>query len=128
MKAERDRRAAILEAEGLKKSAILEAEGERESKINKAEGEKRSAILVAEGQAQARIVAAEAEAQAIQKVVDAIKDNGQPDKYLIAMKYLETLKEMMTGQDNKVVYMPYEATGVLSSLDGIKQMLDGAKK
>ena len=128
MKAERDRRAAILEAEGLKKSAILEAEGERESKINKAEGEKRSAILVAEGQAQARIVAAEAEAQAIQKVIDAIRDNGQPDKYLIAMKYLETLKEMMTGQDNKVVYMPYEATGVLSSLDGIKQMLDGTKK
>ena len=73
------------------------------------------------------LLAAEAEAQAIQKVIDAIRDNGQPDKYLIAMKYLETLKEMMTGQDNKVVYMPYEATGVLSSLDGIKQMLDAGK-
>ncbi len=128
MKAERDRRAAILEAEGLKKAAILSAEGEREAKINKAEGEKQSAILVAQGQAQARIVAAEAEAQAIEKVINAIKDNGQPDKYLIAMKYLETLKEMTEGQNNKVVYMPYEATGVLSSLDGIKQMLDGAKK
>ena len=128
MKAERDRRAAILEAEGLKKAAILSAEGERESKINKAEGEKQSAILVAEGEARARVVAAEAEAQAIEKVINAIKGNGQPDKYLIAMKYLETLKEMTEGQNNKVVYMPYEATGVLSSLDGIKQMLDGVKK
>jgi len=128
MKAERDRRAAILEAEGLKKAAILSAEGEKEAKINKAEGEKQSAILVAQGQAQARVVAAEAEAQAIEKVISAIKDNGQPDKYLIAMKYLETLKEMTEGQNNKVVYMPYEATGVLSSLDGIKQMLDGVGK
>ena len=128
MKAERDRRAAILEAEGLKKSAILSAEGEKEAKINKAEGEKQSAILVAQGQAQARVVAAEAEAQAIEKVINAIKDSGQPDKYLIAMKYLETLKEMTKGQNNKVVYLPYEATGVLSSLDGIKQMLDGTNK
>ena len=57
-------------------------------------------------------------------IIDAIKGNGQPDKYLIAMKYLETLKNMTEGQNNKVVYMPYEATGVLSSIDGIKQMLD----
>ncbi len=127
MKAERDRRAAILEAEGLKKSAILKAEGEKESQINKAEGQKQAAILVAEGLAQARIKQAEAEAAAIQMTIDAIKDNGQPDKYLIAVRYLETLKQMVEGKDNKVVYMPYEATGILSSVDGIKQMLDANK-
>lgn len=124
MKAERDRRAAILEAEGLKKSAILKAEGEKESAINIAEGEKQSAILKAEGVAQARIVEADGEQKAITKIIEALNDKGQPDKYLIAMKYLETLKTMTEGQDNKVVYMPYEATGILSSVDGIKQMFD----
>lgn len=124
MKAERDRRAAILEAEGLKKAAILEAEGQKEAQINRAEGEKQSAVLVAEGNAQARIRQAQAEAEAIQMTINAIKGSGQPDKYLIAMKYLETLKKMTEGQNNKVVYMPYEATGILSSVDGIKQMLD----
>lgn len=127
MKAERDRRAAILEAEGLKKSAILKAEGEKESAINIAEGQKQAAILKAEGVAQARIVEADGEKQAIQKIIDALADKGKPDKYLIAMKYLETLKTMTDGKDNKVVYMPYEATGILSSVDGIKQMFDGGK-
>ena len=124
MKAERDRRAAILEAEGLKKSAILKAEGEKESAINIAEGQKQAAILKAEGVAQARIVEADGEKQAIEKIIKALEDKGQPDKYLIAMKYLETLKTMTDGKDNKVVYMPYEATGILSSVDGIKQMFD----
>ena len=127
MKAERDRRAAILEAEGLKKSAILKAEGEKEAQINKAEGEKQAAILVAEGLAAARIKQAEAEATAIQKTIEAIQNHGQPDKYLIAVRYLDTLKQMVEGKDNKVVYMPYEATGILSSVDGIKQMLDANK-
>lgn len=124
MKAERDRRAAILEAEGLKKSAILKAEGEKESAINIAEGAKQAAILKAEGIAQARIVEADGEQQAIEKIINALKDKGQPDKYLIAMKYLESLKSMAEGKENKVVYMPYEATGILSSVDGIKQMFD----
>ena len=124
MKAERDRRAAILEAEGLKKSAILKAEGEKESAINIAEGAKQAAILKAEGIAQARIVEADGEQQAIEKIINALSDKGQPDKYLIAMKYLEALKSMTEGKDNKVVYMPYEATGILSSVDGIKQMFD----
>ena len=127
MKAERDRRAAILEAEGLKKAAILKAEGEKESQINKAEGQKQAAILVAEGLASARVMQAEAEATAIQKTIEAIQGNGQPDKYLIAVRYLDTLKQMVEGKDNKVVYMPYEATGILSSVDGIKQMLDANK-
>ncbi len=128
MKAERERRAAILEAEGEKKSSILKAEGQKEAEINKAEGAKKSAILQAEGQAEARIKTAEAEANAIRMVTEAIANHGQPDKYLIAMKYLETLKGITEGENNKVVYMPYEATGILSSLDGIKQMFDAGKK
>ncbi len=124
MKAERDRRATILEAEGQKKAAILEAEGYKESLINKAEGEKQSAVLVAEGEAIARVKQAQGEASAIKQVIEAIAGNGQPDKYLIAMKYLETLKGIAEGQNNKVIYMPYEATGVLSSIDGIKEMLN----
>ena len=63
------------------------------------------------------------ESVGIQKIIDALADKGQPDKYLIAMKYLETMKTITSGKDNKVVYMPYEATGILSSIDGIKQML-----
>lgn len=124
MKAERDRRAAILEAEGLKKSAILKAEGQKEAAINQAEGEKQAAILKAEGIAQARVIEADAEKEAIHRIIDALADKGQPDKYLIAMKYLETLSSITDGQNNKVVYMPYEATGILSSVDGIKQMFD----
>ena len=127
MKAERDRRAAILEAEGLKKSAVLKAEGEKEAAINRAEGNKQANILRAEGVAQARILEADGEKEAIQRIIGALADKGQPDKYLIAMKYLETMKEITSGKDNKVVYMPYEATGILSSVDGIKQMLDSGK-
>lgn len=124
MKAERDRRAAILEAEGLKKSAVLKAEGEKEAAINRAEGEKKANILRAEGVAQARILEADGEKEAIQRIINALADKGQPDKYLIAMKYLETMEAITSGKDNKVVYMPYEATGILSSVDGIKQMFD----
>jgi len=66
--------------------------------------------------------------EAIRLVTDAIKGtNADPANYLIAMKYLETLKEMTSGQNNKVVYMPYEATGILSSVGGIKDMLDATK-
>ncbi|MDD3594500.1 MAG: SPFH/Band 7/PHB domain protein [Candidatus Gastranaerophilales bacterium] len=127
MKAERDRRATILEAEGLKRSKVLEAEGFKEAEINKAEGEKRAAILTAEGEAEARIKVAQAEAEAIRLVIEALKDNGDPDKYLIAVRYIEALKEMVSGESNKIVYMPYEATGVLSSLDSIKQMFTNSK-
>ena len=124
MRAERDRRAAVLEAEGKKRSKILEAEGFQESEIKKAEGEKQSEILKAEGQANARIKIAEAEAEAIKLVTNAVDStNGDPINYLIATKYIETLQEMVSGQDSKTIYMPFEATGVLSSLGGIKEML-----
>lgn len=128
MKAERDKRAAILEAEGQKQAAILKAEGDKLSQINRAEGDKQSAILRAEGDAQARVINATAEGNAIKIVVDSIDDKGKPDQYLIAMKYLDTLKSITAGENNKIVYMPYEATGILSSVDGIKEMFKGAGK
>jgi regulator of protease activity HflC (stomatin/prohibitin superfamily) len=129
MRAERDRRAVILEAEGLKQSKILEAEGFREAEINKAEGSKRARILVAEGEAEARIKVAQAEAQAINKITESlIASKGDPTNYLIAIRYIEALKEMVSGKDNKVIYLPYEATGILSSIGGIKEMLEGTKK
>jgi regulator of protease activity HflC (stomatin/prohibitin superfamily) len=129
MRAERDRRASILEAEGSKAAAVLEAEGSREAKVLEAEGSKQAAILRADGEAQARIQVAQAEAQAVAVVTKAVASSGgDPINYLIGVRYLETLKEMVSGQDNKVIYMPYEATGVLSSVGGIKDMLEGVKK
>ncbi|HEY6061370.1 MAG TPA: SPFH domain-containing protein [Gemmatimonadales bacterium] len=129
MRAERDRRAAILTAEASKQSAILEAEGIRQSEINKAEGAKQARILQADAEAAARLKVAEAEAQAIERITASIKGSGgDPARYLIAIRYLEALKEMVSGQNNKVVYLPYEATGVLSSLGGIREMLQGPEK
>ena len=124
MRAERDRRAVILQAEGQKKSKILEAEGVKEAKINRAEGDRQSKILMAQGEAEARIKVVEAEAKAIKLITEAIANQkGDPLNYLVAIRYIETLKEMVSGKDNKVVYLPVEASGVLSSLDGIKEML-----
>ncbi|MBI4419961.1 MAG: SPFH/Band 7/PHB domain protein [Gemmatimonadetes bacterium] len=124
MRAERDRRAAILTAEAEKRSRILEAEGIKEAEISKAEGEKQARILAAEAEATARLRVAEAEAQAIKAITESIHGTGgDPARYLIAIRYIEALKEMVSGQNNKVVYLPYEATGVLSSLGGIREML-----
>ena len=124
MRAERDRRAAVLEAEGMKKAAILQAEGARESEIARAEGERQAAILEAEGTADARITTAKAEAEAIEIIKNAIGgDSKDPIQYLIAKEYLKTLESLGEGTDNKTVFLPYEATGVLSSLGGIKELL-----
>ena len=127
MKAEREKRAMIYEAEGQKQAQILKAEGQKEAAIRAAEGEKQSAILTAEGVAQARVIQADAEKEAIDRIIKALADKGQPDKYLIAMKYLETLMGITSGENNKIVYMPYEATGILSSVDGIKEMFNKTK-
>ncbi len=123
MRAERERRAAVITAEADKRSRILEAEGIREAEINKAEGEKQARILAAEAEATARLKVAEAEANAIKAITESIKGTGgDPAKYLIAIRYIESLKEMVSGQNNKVIYMPYEASGVLGSLAGVKEM------
>ena len=128
MRAERDRRAKILDAEGTKVKLTLEAEGQKAAEINQAEAEKQSQILRAEGQAQARLKIAEAEAAAIKSISTAIQDT-IPDtvNYLVAVRYIDTLKEMVSGQGNKVIYLPYEATGVLSSLGGIKDLFHTPK-
>lgn len=124
MRAERDKRAKILEAEGMKQSQILQSEGLKLAAINKAEGEKQSQILRAEGEAQAKIRTAQGEAEAIGQITKAVASTkGDPINYLVAIRYIDTLKEMVTGKDNKVIYLPYEATGVLSSIGGIKEML-----
>ena len=123
MQAERNRRAEILNAEGEKQSLILRSEGQKMSQINKAEAEKQAAILKAEGEARAQVLRAQAEADAIRNVADAVaQSQTDPAAYLLAQKYIETLKSMTDGQDNKTVYIPYEATSVLSSLGSIKQL------
>jgi regulator of protease activity HflC (stomatin/prohibitin superfamily) len=129
MRAERDKRAKILDAEGDKISQVLKSEGLKEAAINNAEGEKQSKILRAEGDAQARIRTAQGEAEAIQKVTQAIvSTKSDPVNYLIAVRYIDTLKEMVSGKDNKMIYVPYEATGILSSIGGIKELLTTTNK
>ncbi|WP_062377577.1 SPFH domain-containing protein [Demequina pelophila] len=104
MRAERDRRAAILTAEGVKQSAILTAEGE-----------KQSAILKAEGEAQSKILTAEGEARAILQVFDAIHE-GDADSKLLAYQYLQVLPEIAKTESNKVWFVPTEFTGALKSI------------
>ncbi len=126
MQAERNRRAEILNAEGEKQSLILRSEGEKASKINQAEATKQSEILRAEGEAQAIILNAEAEAEAIRRVAAVVAEtNTDPATYILAMKYIETLKEMTSGKDNKTVYVPYEASSVLSSIGSIQALFTG---
>ena len=122
MTAERTRRAVVTTAEGEKSSAILRAEGQKQALIVNAEGAKQAAILAAEGQAEARLRVAQAEAQAIQVVAQAIGTAGNPAQYLIAQRYLESLGAIATGAQ-KLVFMPYEASGVMASLGGIRELL-----
>ncbi len=124
MRAERDKRAKILDAEGDKQSQILQSEGLKAALINNAEGSMQSQILNAEGEAQARVTMAQGEAEAIQKIIQAVSiTKSDPVKYLVTMRYLDKLGEMVSGKDNKVIYMPYEASGILSSLGSIKELL-----
>jgi regulator of protease activity HflC (stomatin/prohibitin superfamily) len=123
MQAERNRRAEILKAEGEKQAQILNSEGEKQAEINAAEAEKQANILKAEGEAKAKVLQAEAEATAIRNIAEAVADRGaDPVNYLLAVKYIETLKEVAGGQQNKTVYLPYEASNMLGSLGGIKDM------
>ena len=123
MQAERNRRAEILKAEGEKQAQILNSEGEKQAEINAAEADKQANILKAEGEARAKVLQAEAEAAAIRNIAEAVADRGaDPVNYLLAVKYIETLKEVAGGQDNKTVYLPYEASNILGSLGGIKDL------
>ncbi len=115
MKAERERRAMILEAEGQKRSAILKAEGQAEAIQKVADANKYEKIAIAQG-----------ESEAIHTVYGAIH-KGNPTNDLIAIKYLEALQKMADGQATKV-FLPYEATGVLGSIAGIKEILSEKKE
>ena len=113
MRAERDRRASILNAEGVKQSQILTAEGEKQSAVLKAEGAKTSAILTAEGQA-----------KAIQTVFEAIHE-GKPDKELLSYQYLQMLPQLANGPANKIFVIPSEFT---QALGGVGNMLSGTRE
>ena len=111
MRAERDRRAKILEAEGEKRSAILVAEGDREAKIKRAEGEARAKVLVAE-----------AEAKAISQVATAVEKTGtDPAQYLLAVKYIKAFNEIVQKED-KTVVIPYEASAMLGSIKALEKV------
>ncbi|GAB6188678.1 SPFH domain-containing protein [Marinitoga arctica] len=114
MKAERMKRASILEAEGYKQAAILRAEGDKRSAILKAEGQAESVKRVAEAQKYKYEVEAEGQAHAILNVFKAIHD-GKPTTDLLRVKYLEALKEMANGKASKL-FIPYDVIGVLGSV------------
>ena len=119
MKAEREKRANILEAEGLRQAQILRAEGEKQSAILSAEGNKEAAFRSAE----ARERLAEAEAKATQMVSDAIAGgNVQAINYFVAQKYIEAFKALAEAPNQKFVMMPMESAGVIGSLGGIAEL------
>jgi regulator of protease activity HflC (stomatin/prohibitin superfamily) len=123
MKAERDKRANILDAEGFRQAAILKAEGEKQSAVLKAEGEKEAAFR----QAEARERLAEAEAKATQMVSAAIAQGDvQAVNYFVAQKYVEALKDIASAPNQKVFFMPTEASGILGALGGIAELAKDA--
>jgi regulator of protease activity HflC (stomatin/prohibitin superfamily) len=121
MKAERERRAVVLEAEGIKSSAILKADGDKQSRILQAEGQAAAILKVAEADRFRLLTVAEGEAQAIERVYGAIH-KGNPTKDLITIKYLEALAKMADGKATKL-FVPYEASGVMGSLGMIADVL-----
>jgi regulator of protease activity HflC (stomatin/prohibitin superfamily) len=119
MKAERDKRAAILEAEGLRSAAILRAEGEKQSVVLEAEGRREAAYRDAEG----RERAAEAEAKATQMVSDAIsKGNVQAINYFVANNYMKALEALAKSPNQKILMMPLDTSGILGSIGGIAEI------
>jgi len=124
MKAERDRRQAILQAEGQKKSAILIAEGERESAILRADAEKQAAILKAEAEREAAILKAEGEAQAIRTVQQALADsmgmlnNQAPNDQVIKLKSIQAMEKVADGKATKII-IPSEMQGLVGMANGL---------
>lgn len=127
MRAERDRRAIILESEGKKRAAILEAEGERESRVLGARGRADAKVLQAEGDANARLKMAVAEAETLEMIKKAMPES-DPSHYLIALNYIKALPEMMKGKNDKMIVVPYEASSLVGSLASIKEMFVSNKK
>ncbi len=126
MKAERERRAVVLEAEGFKTAAILRADGEKQAKILEAEGHAAAIQKVAEADKYRLLTVAEGEGQAVERVYSAIH-KGNPTKDLITIKYLEALAKMADGKATKL-FVPYEASGVMGSLGMIAEVLKEKKE
>jgi len=126
MKAERMKRAAVLEAEGYKQSEIKKAEGDKQAAILEAEGKAEAIKKVADADKYQEIAIAQGEAQAILSVYGAIHE-GKPTNDLIAIKYLESLQKIADGQATKI-FLPVEATGILSSIGGISEILKDDEK
>jgi regulator of protease activity HflC (stomatin/prohibitin superfamily) len=121
MRAERERRQAILLAEGEKRSMILQAEGQKESAIRRAEGMRESQILEAEGQAKAIVTVQQARAKGIQMVYDAIK-TAAPTKEVVAIRSMEAMEKIADSPSVKLI-IPTEAAGILGALGGMKEAL-----
>jgi len=129
MTAEREKRQTILIAEGDKRSVVLQAEGQRDKLIAEAEGSKQRQILEATGQAEAKIRVATAEAKSIELINEALSKNKiEPAQYLIAIKYVEALKEISAQHGEKVIFMPFESSALLSSLGAIKEIFKEKEK
>jgi len=126
MRAERDKRAQILDAEGSKCSAILESEGVKQSKILRAQGEAESNIERARGEAEARLQIANAEAKAIGMIQQSVPQ-GDPLPYMIATQYIKTLPKMMEDKDGKLILVPYEASSLVGSLASMKKIFEEVK-
>jgi len=126
MRAERDRRAIILEAEGSKRSAILEAEGVKESKVLRAQGEAEANIERARGESEARLKLAQAESEAINMIQSSVPQ-GNPLPYMIAMQYIKALPEMTKDKDGKMIIVPYEASSLIGSLATVKKIFEETK-
>ncbi|WP_148572289.1 SPFH domain-containing protein [Nocardioides caldifontis] len=127
MRADRDKRAMVLSAEGQRQSAILTAEGNKQSAILNAQGEREAAILRAEAERQSRILRAQGEGQAIQTVFQAIHD-GQPDQSLLAYQYLQMLPKIAEGDANKVWIVPSEIGRALEGLGSSIGQIPGIPK
>ena len=135
MRAEREKRAVILQAEGTKQAAITGAQGHKESQILKAEGEKQTAILHAEAKRESQIRIAEGEAEAINKIAEAEANrvrmvyealkNANVDEAMLSVKYVEALSEMAKGENK--VFIPYESQGLLGSIGAIKELIADKK-
>lgn len=123
MRAERNRRATILEAEGEKSAKILEAEGHQQAQVLRAEGEAQSRIINAQSEATARLTTAQAEAEALTKIKNALAQS-DPVGYMVAMQYIKTLPKLMDGHNDKLVLLPYEMSSLVSSLTSIKTLWD----
>lgn len=126
MRAERDRRAIIIESDGKKQAAILQAEGEKDANVLRARGHAEALIIEAEAEATARLKLIHAEAQAIGEIKKSAPDQDALS-YLATTQYIKTIPEIMKGKDDKLIVVPYEASGLAGSISAIKKILENVK-